>query len=64
MAVFIRFWLTTASPEPAAQTALAKVGKRYEACITALGRRLAQRQKLRQKITEDMPGSQEGNPPT
>jgi len=56
MAVFIRFWLITtpALPEPAAQAAHAMVGKRYEAFITALGRRLAQGPKLRQEIVEDI----------
>ena len=63
LAVFIRFWLTTtpALPEPAAQAAKAKVGERYEAFITALGRRLAQGPKLRQEISEDMAGA---NPST
>lgn len=56
MAVFIRFWLTTtpALPEPAAQAARAIAAKRYEAFITALGRRLAQGPKLRQEISEDV----------
>lgn len=56
MAVFIRFWLTTtpALPEPAAQAARAMAAKRYEAFITALGRRLAQGPKLRQEISEDV----------
>lgn len=64
MAVFIRFRLTTtpALPEPA-QAARALVGKRYEAFITALGRRLAQGPKLRQEISEDMLGSDEGTTP-
>jgi predicted transcriptional regulator len=66
LAVFIRFWITTtpALPEPAAQAARAKSAERYEAFITALGRRLAQGPKLRQEITEDMPGSEEGTTPT
>lgn len=56
MAVFIRFWLTTtpALPEPAAQAARATVAKRYDAFITALGRRLAQGPNLRQEISEDV----------
>lgn len=56
MAVFVRFWLTTtpALPEPAAQAARAIAGKRYEAFITALGRRLAQGPKFRQEIVEDV----------
>jgi len=59
LAVFIRFWLATtpALPEPAAQAAKAKAGERYEAFITALGRRLAQGPKLRQEISEDIDGS-------
>lgn len=58
LAVFIRFWLTTtpALPEPAAQAARAKAGERYEAFITALGRRLAQGPKLRQEVSEDVAG--------
>lgn len=59
LAVFIRFWLTTtpALPEPAAQAARAVANKRYEAFITALGRRLAKGPKLRQEISEDVPDS-------
>ncbi|MCW5679560.1 MAG: CopG family transcriptional regulator [Anaerolineales bacterium] len=58
LAVFILFWLTTTSalPEPAASAAKAKVGERYEAFITALGRRLAQGPKLRQEVSEDVGG--------
>lgn len=60
LAVFIRFWLATtpALPEPAANAARAKVGERYEAFITALGRRLAQGPKLRQEVSEDVPESE------
>ncbi|MCW5679562.1 MAG: CopG family transcriptional regulator [Anaerolineales bacterium] len=59
LAVFIRFWLATtpALPEPAANAAKAKVGERYEAFITALGRRLAQGPKLRQEVSEDVEGA-------
>lgn len=59
LAIFIRFWLATtpALPEPAAQAARAKAGERYEAFITALGRRLAKGPKLRQEINEDVVGS-------
>ncbi|MEO5322876.1 CopG family transcriptional regulator [Mesorhizobium sp. CC13] len=58
LAVFVRFWLTTtpALPEPAAQAARAKASERYEAFITALGRRLVKGPKLRQEIPEDVPG--------
>lgn len=56
LAIFVRFWLATtpALPEPAAQAARAKVGERYEAFVTALGRRLAKGPKLRQEISEDV----------
>ncbi len=59
LAVFVRFWTTTtpALPEPAAQAARAKASERYEAFITALGRRLAKGPKLRQEISEDNPDS-------
>ena len=55
LAVFVRFWLATtpALPEPAAQAARAKAGERYDAFVTALGRRLAKGPKLRQEIAED-----------
>ena len=60
LAVFISFWINTtpALPEPAAQAARAKANERYEAFITALGRRLAQGPKLRQEISEDVAGSE------
>ncbi|WP_199260860.1 ribbon-helix-helix domain-containing protein [Paracoccus binzhouensis] len=60
LAVFIRFWLATtpALPEPAANAAKAKVGERYEAFVTALGRRLAQGPKLQQEVSEDVPESE------
>lgn len=56
LAVFIRFWLATtpALPEPAAQAARAKASERYDAFVTALGRRLAKGPKLRQEIPEDV----------
>lgn len=52
LAVFVRFWVTAtpALPEPAAQAARAKANERYEAFITALGRRLAKGPKLRQEV--------------
>lgn len=61
-AVFVRFWLATtpALPEPAAQAARAKAGERYDAFVTALGRRLAKGPKLRQEIAEDTSDSQTG----
>jgi predicted transcriptional regulator len=56
LAVFVRFWLSTtpALPEPAARAARAKSSERYEAFVTALGRRLAKGPKLRQEISEDI----------
>ncbi|TGQ66028.1 MAG: CopG family transcriptional regulator [Mesorhizobium sp.] len=56
LAVFVRFWLATtpALPEPAAQAARAKAAERYDAFVTALGRRLAKGPKLRQEISEDI----------
>jgi predicted transcriptional regulator len=53
LAVFVRFWLATtpALPEPAAR---AKAAERYDAFVTALGRRLAKGSKLRQEIAEDV----------
>ena len=58
LAIFVRFWLATtpALPETAAQAARAKAGERYDAFVTALGRRLAKGPKLRQEISEDVPG--------
>ncbi|UDL90388.1 CopG family transcriptional regulator [Mesorhizobium sp. PAMC28654] len=58
LAVFVRFWLATtpALPEPAAHAAHAKAGERYDAFVTALGRRLAKGPKLRQEISEDIDG--------
>ena len=55
--MFIRFWLTSNPPlpEPAQVAARAKASERYEAFVTALGRRLAQGPKLRQEIAEDIP---------
>lgn len=59
LAVFVRFWLATTPglPEPAAQAARAKATERYDAFVTALGRRLAKGPKLRQEIAEDIPPS-------
>ncbi|TIW74281.1 MAG: CopG family transcriptional regulator [Mesorhizobium sp.] len=62
LAVFVRFWLATtpALPEPAAQAARAKAAERYEAFVTALGRRLARGPKLRQEISEDVDPKESG----
>jgi len=61
LAVFVRFWLTTNPPlpEPAQAAARAKAGERYDAFVVALGRRLAKGPKLRQEISEDVPGTDE-----
>ncbi len=63
-AVFVRFWLATtpALPEPAAQAARAKTAERYDAFVTALGRRLAKGPKLRQEIAEDIGDSSANDP--
>lgn len=56
LAVFIRFWLTSNPPlpEPAQAAARAQAGKRYDAFVAALGRRLAQGPKLQQEVSEDI----------
>lgn len=56
LAVFVRFWLTTTPqlPEPAQAAARAQSGKRYDAFVATLGRRLAQGPKLRSEIPEDV----------
>jgi predicted transcriptional regulator len=56
LAVFIRFWLTSNPPlpEPAQAAAKAQAGKRYDAFVAALGRRLAQGPMLGQEISEDI----------
>lgn len=58
LAVFIRFWLATTPPlpEPKQVAAKAQAGSRYDAFISALGRRIAQGPKLRQEISEDETG--------
>lgn len=60
LAVFIRFWLTSNPPlpEPAQAAAKAQAGKRYDAFVAALGRRLAQGPKLGQEISEDIEETQ------
>ena len=63
LAVFVRFWLNTtpALPEPAVEAARAKAAERYEAFITALGRRLAKGPALRQEIAEDVAEENDGS---
>ncbi|MBZ9673782.1 CopG family transcriptional regulator [Mesorhizobium sp. ESP7-2] len=60
-AVFIRFWLATtpALPEPMAQAARAKASERYEAFVSALGRRLAKGPNLRQELPDDVEPSRD-----
>lgn len=60
LAVFVRFWLTANPPlpEPAQAAARAQAGQRYDAFVSALGRRLARGPKLLQEISEDIPGDQ------
>ncbi|OJU34995.1 MAG: CopG family transcriptional regulator [Alphaproteobacteria bacterium 65-37] len=62
LAVFVRFWLTANPPlpEPAQAAARAQAGERYDAFVAALGRRLAKGPKLRQEISEDVPGDGDG----
>lgn len=60
LAVFVRFWLATTPqlPETAQAAARAQSGKRYDAFVAALGRRLAQGPRLRAEIPEDIdPGN-------
>jgi predicted transcriptional regulator len=62
LAVFVRFWLATtpALPEPAAQAARSKASERYEAFVSALGRRLAKGPSLGQEVSEDVEASGQG----
>jgi predicted transcriptional regulator len=62
LAVFVRFWLATtpALPEPVAQAARAKAAERYDAFVSALGRRLAKGPKLGREISEDLEPPGEG----
>ena len=64
LAVFVRFWLTTTPqlPEPAQAAARAQSGKRYDAFVAALGRRLAQGPKLRSEIPEDVHSADDSAP--
>ena len=62
LAVFIKFWLATTPtlPEPAAEAARAKAAERYDQFVVALGRRLAKGPKLRQEVSEDVEGLDNG----
>lgn len=57
LALFVRFWLTTNPPlpEPARAAAKAQAGERYDAFVSALGRRLAKGPALRQEVSDDLP---------
>lgn len=56
LALFVRFWQATNPPllEPARTAAKAEAGARYDAFVTALGRRLAKGPTLHQEISEDV----------
>ena len=57
IALFVRFWLSNTPPPPEVERdAMRRVGNdRYDAFMTALGRRLAKGPKVRQEIGEDIP---------
>ena len=61
IALFVRFWLSNAPPPPESERALLRKqgGDRYDAFMTALGRRLAKGPKVRQEIAEDVLGTSE-----
>jgi hypothetical protein len=63
--MFIRFWLTTtpALPESTTQAAKAKGAERYDAFLTALGRRLVRGPKLRQEVPDDVGAESSTAPP-
>ena len=56
IAMFVRFWLSNAPPPPETERALLRKqgGDRYDAFMSALGRRLAKGPKVRQEIAEDI----------
>lgn len=60
-AMFVRFWLSNASPPPESERALLRKqgGDRYDAFMASLGRRLAKGPKIRQEIPEDLAASDE-----
>jgi predicted transcriptional regulator len=57
IALFVRFWLSNTPPPPEAERdIMRRLGNdRYDAFMTALGRRLAKGPKVRQEIGEDIP---------
>jgi predicted transcriptional regulator len=56
IALFVRFWLSSAPPPPETERALLRKqgGDRYDAFMAALGRRLAKGPKVRQEIVDDI----------
>jgi predicted transcriptional regulator len=60
LALFLRHWLTTtpAIPETAQAAAQAKGKARYEAFVTALGRRLARGASFAREVSFDLPATE------
>ena len=58
LAVFVRFWVTSAPPLPdtALTAAQTKAHERYEGFVEALGRRLARGRKLADEVSLDVTG--------
>lgn len=56
IALFVRFWLSSAPPPPESERAILRKqgGDRYDAFMAALGRRLAKGPLARQEISEDI----------
>ena len=61
IALFVRFWLSNTPPPPEGERdAMRRLGNdRYDAFMTALGRRLAKGPKVGQEIGEDIPPQDE-----
>ncbi len=58
LALFVRFWLTTAAavPEAGKAAARAKGQERFEGFVAALGRRLAKGASFAREVSEDLDG--------
>ena len=56
IALFVRFWLSSAPPPPESERAILRKhgGDRYDAFMAALGRRLAKGPLVSQEIAEDV----------
>lgn len=56
IALFVRFWLSSAPPPPESERAILRKqgGDRYDAFMTAIGRRLAKGPLVRQEVAEDI----------